>query len=216
MNLKANFLNYRTRKILVLIVTILLVVIITLFSMQAILYKQRIIFEREWISQGYFAEELSPHEIEAAIATNLHSYNLIPLFSAFISIVFALLGISLILLISGQIKIYKNLNNANKEIKAAIYLIGFSLLFGFIFLSVQPVDIKRSFYSEDFGQEILQTHDRISYAYSFIAFGLMFLCFILIISSIRKYGYLTKDKILSKQFLETTKLNNEIKELLNS
>ncbi|ADE19820.1 hypothetical protein [Mycoplasma crocodyli] len=213
---KINFLsNYKKRKIIIFLISLFIFISITLLVLQTVDYILRIPFEKEWALGGVFKSGITEAEKLKTIEKQLHSQNLLKFYSILMSILLALLMISFISLIVGQIKLYANKSNSNIELKISIFALSTALLFGFVFLSMQPIDVTRTIYSEELKFNITDILERISYTKGFVAYALILVSFILNLSAKKKFGFITNDVIINKEFKDTKFIEEEINAILN-
>ncbi|WP_027120983.1 hypothetical protein [Mycoplasma leonicaptivi] len=211
--------NYLKRK--VLLITLLIFSFSILVISLNLIFKlsDRIQTELNWISSGDISQSYTLEEKLKLSETN----SLWTLFNSMNSIVIVLSIINIFIILFMLFLIYTNKSNADKYFRILFWTIPIIFILLFFIISLQPAEVKRinlvllSKPSESktsvSSLEIIsqgESLSKISYAEVWLAMILAFLSIFVVISAKKSLGFVTKDFILAKKLIDTSKLKKQL------
>ncbi|MBN4083597.1 hypothetical protein JXZ92_02025 [Mycoplasma sp. CSL10137] len=186
-----HFKNYKERKILLFLITLLVFISLIFQIVMYINFFDRIEIEKNWINAGHVLvlnwKKASP------------TYQLTELF-LFLNTLFVFSAvIILIILFIMQYKLYKNIGNADEYFKSLYFLVTVLFVSAFAIISLQPESVNQ-INVITINNELREVNNTLSYDLSYkLIWSSMFMSFIALVFTIsakKKFGFVTKDKIL--------------------
>ncbi|QKT05679.1 hypothetical protein [Mycoplasma sp. OR1901] len=191
MNLSKHLKNYKERKILLFLITLLVFISLIFQIVMYINFFDRIQIEKNWINAG--------HVLVLNWKKSSPTYQLTELF-LFLNTLFVFSAVViLVILFVMQYKLYKNIGNADEHFKSLYFLIAVLFVSSFAIISLQPESVKQInviTINEELREIDVQLKYDLSYKLIWSSMIMSFITLVFTISAKKKFGFVTKDKLL--------------------
>ncbi|AJR12588.1 Uncharacterised protein [Mesomycoplasma dispar] len=206
---------YFTRKILQLISKVLIFIVIILAIVQISDFSQRINWEIDFVSKGSFTN-LTKAEILEIARNKSTSLPLWPIFISLISLVIVFGVILFALILAQHIHLWRQFGDLKVLFKFIFTLSLLVFVLIFFIIALQPNQVEQNI-SVKIGQNTVTDSifsDYPNYSKMWVSLAFSFIILILQIMAKSKFGSLGRDKILAKKPFDTTKVENQINEII--